>query len=86
MNKDKKLSRRVVLRGAVVAAGAVPVLLSGVTSAYAKVKQEQVRYQKEPKDGQQCSKCANFEAPSSCKLVDGVIDPNGWCQLFKAQK
>jgi hypothetical protein len=86
MNNDKKLSRRVVLRGAVVAAGAIPVLLSGITAAYAKVKQEQVHYQHEPKDGQHCSICANFEAPNSCKLVDGTIDPNGWCQLFKAVK
>jgi hypothetical protein len=86
MDKDKKVSRRVVLRGAVVAAGAVPVLLSGITAAYAKVKKEQVHYQYEPKDGQHCSICANFEAPKSCKLVDGDIDPNGYCQLFKAIK
>ncbi len=86
MNKDKKVSRRVVLRGALVVAGAVPVLLSGITAAEAKVKQKDVHYQQEPKDGQQCSKCANFEAPASCKLVDGEINPNGYCQLFKAIK
>ncbi len=86
MNKDKKVSRRVVLRGAAVAAGAIPVLLSGINAAYAKVKQEQVHYQPEPKDGQQCSKCTNFEAPSGCKLVEGEINPNGYCQLFKAIK
>lgn len=83
MNEDKKYSRRVVLRGAVVAAAAVPVVLSGITAAYAKVKQTDVKYQHEPKDGQKCEICANFEAPKSCKLVDGEIDPNGWCQLYK---
>ena len=86
MDKNKKVSRRVVLRGAVVAAGAVPILLSGITAAQAKVKQTDVHYQQEPKDGQQCSKCTNFEAPKSCKLVDGEINPNGYCQLFKAIK
>ena len=86
MDKNKKISRRVVLRGALVAAGAVPVLLSGITAAEAKVKQKDVHYQQEPKDGQQCSKCTNFEAPASCKLVDGEINPNGYCQLFKAIK
>ena len=86
MNNDKKISRRVVLRGAVAAAGAVPILLSGMTAAYAKVKQADVKYQQSPKDGQQCSKCANFEAPNACKLVDGEINPNGYCQLFKAIK
>ncbi len=86
MDKEKKVSRRFVLRGAVVAAGAVPVLLSGITAAYAKVKQADVHYQQEPKDGQMCSKCANFEAPKGCKLVEGEINPNGYCQLFKAIK
>ncbi len=84
--ENKKVSRRVVLRGAVVAAGAVPVLLAGITAAHAKVKQKDVHYQQEPKDGQECSKCANFEAPNACKLVEGEIKPNGWCQLFKAPK
>jgi len=86
MDKNKKISRRVVLRGAVVAAGAVPILLSGITAAHAKVKQTDVHYQQTPKDGQHCSICANFEAPKSCKLVDGEINPDGWCQLFKAPK
>ena len=58
MHNDKKISRRVVLRGAVLAAGTVPVLLSGMTAAHAKVKQEQVHYQLQPKDGQHCSICA----------------------------
>jgi hypothetical protein len=84
MNNDKKYSRRVVLRGAVVAAAAVPVMLSGITSAYAKVKQTDVKYQQEPKNGQKCETCANFEAPKSCKLVEGEINPAGWCQLYKA--
>ncbi len=86
MDKEKKVSRRVVLRGAVVAAGAVPVLLSGITAAHAKVKQSDVHYQQMPKDGQKCSACANFEAPKSCKLVEGEINPEGYCQLFKAIK
>lgn len=86
MDKNKKLSRRTVLRGAVVAAGAVPILLSGITAAQAKVKQTDVKYQQTPKDGQKCSSCANFEAPKSCKLVDGEINPDGYCQLFKVIK
>jgi len=86
MDKNKKVSRRVVLRGAVVAAGAIPILLSGITAAEAKVKQKDVHYQQEPKDGQKCSTCANFEAPKSCKLVDGEINPEGYCQLFKVIK
>jgi hypothetical protein len=84
MNNDKKYSRRVVLRGAVVVAAAVPVVLSSITAAYAKVKQTDVKYQQQPNDGQKCETCANFEAPKSCKLVDGEINASGWCQLYKA--
>ena len=52
--------------------------------AYAqqKMKQADAKYQDQPKDGHQCNGCAQFEAPGSCKLVDGSISPNGWCQLF----
>jgi hypothetical protein len=84
MDNNKKISRRTILRGAAVAAAAAPVLLSGITAAYAKAKQAEVKYQQTPKDGQKCSGCANFEAPKSCKLVDGEINAEGWCQLFKA--
>jgi hypothetical protein len=84
MDNDNKISRRTILRGAVVAAGATTVLLSGMTGAFAKTKQADVKYQQTPKDGQKCSGCANFEAPKSCKLVEGEINPEGWCQLFKA--
>jgi hypothetical protein len=83
MHNDKKISRRTILRGALVAGAAVPVLLSGIGSAGAKVTQESVKYQATAKDGQKCSDCNNFEAPGSCKLVDGAINPEGWCQLFK---
>jgi hypothetical protein len=53
-------------------------------SAYAqqKMKQADAKYQDQPKDGHQCDGCAQFQAPSACKLVDGTISPSGWCQLF----
>ncbi|HUL64363.1 MAG TPA: high-potential iron-sulfur protein [Burkholderiaceae bacterium] len=50
--------------------------------AQTKVSQAQAQYQDKPKNGQQCDGCAQFEAPSSCKLVDGKIAPQGWCMFF----
>ena len=47
-----------------------------------KVAQAQAQYQDSPKNGQQCSDCVQFQPPSSCKLVDGKIDPKGWCMFF----
>lgn len=51
-----------------------------------KLSKTQVQYQQQPKGEQQCSKCMHYIAESStCKLVEGPINPNGWCTLF-AQK
>lgn len=51
--------------------------------AAAKVSKASVQYQSEPKDGQKCADCLHFVAESNtCKLVEGDISPNGWCQLW----
>jgi hypothetical protein len=42
-----------------------------------------MQYQPTPKGKQRCDNCANFQAPSSCKLVDGTIAPSGWCILYR---
>ena len=85
MSNANKLSRRLVLRGAVAAAGAVPDLLSGMGAAYAKVPKQSVSYRETPNGGNSCSTCGNFVAPSACSLVEGAINPDGWCGLFKAK-
>ena len=48
--------------------------------------QAAVHYQPDPKDGHQCDGCAFFIAPNSCKMVDGMIAPTGWCALYSAKK
>jgi len=79
------LSRRTLLASGLVA---VPVTTALITlsaeSAVAqqKVAQKLVQYQLKPKNNQKCSLCLHFVPPDSCKVVDGKIDPNGWCALF----
>jgi hypothetical protein len=51
------------------------------TPAYAKVPQKTVKYQDTPKGEQACESCSLFEAPSSCKTVDGTVSPKGWCMV-----
>ncbi|MGA8614431.1 MAG: high-potential iron-sulfur protein [Xanthobacteraceae bacterium] len=53
--------------------------------AQQKVSQADAKYQAQPKDGQQCDGCLQFQAPNACKLVDGNISPTGWCLLFAAK-
>jgi len=65
-----------------VGLGAIAVTTAGPAMAQTKIAQAMVQYQKTPKGDQQCSKCAQFVAPNACQIVDGTIDPNGWCIAF----
>jgi hypothetical protein len=47
-----------------------------------KVPKEQAQYQDKPKNDQECEYCLQFVAPSSCKLVEGTVNPHGWCMFF----
>lgn len=84
MDEQAKLSRRSVLRGAaLLAGGTLAAAVIQVKPAYAqKAPQASVKYQDSPSNGQKCSDCTYFQAPSSCGVVDGKISPNGWCALY----
>ena len=72
-------SRRFVLSGA----GTLAVLGLRLTAAQAaKVSQSTVSYQSSPKGDQHCATCKQFEPPSACRLIDGKINPQGWCKLW----
>ena len=53
---------------------------------------EAVQYQEQPKEDQECDKCIQFvpakdpNAPGSCKIVQGSINPKGWCIAFSPRK
>ncbi|HEY6095610.1 MAG TPA: hypothetical protein VIU93_11730 [Gallionellaceae bacterium] len=84
-------SRRSALRG-VLAVGcslvAPAVFFSAganaaAPEATAKLPKKNVQYQTHPNGDKKCSGCVNFIAASStCKLVEGPIDPEGWCVLW----
>jgi len=81
MTDFNKPSRRQVLS---VAAGiTVAGAIGAATPAQAgKVKQSAVKYQADPKDGKKCVDCRFFEAPASCKNVEGDISQDGWCTMW----
>jgi hypothetical protein len=70
-----------VVAGAIISASAIPDSLFAQT----KLTHEAAKYQDQPKDGQECSTCVQFEPPSSCKTVEDPISPTGWCQLYVAK-
>jgi hypothetical protein len=73
-------SRRRLIAGCVAA---LAVSLPKQTNSQAsKIPQSTAGYQGSPNGGQSCSGCTHFVAPASCALVDGSINPQGWCKLF----
>ena len=87
MTESTRISRRQVLTIAAGAAGAsitgaAAVIVTSTAAQAAKVSQKAVKYQDTPKGEQRCDNCALFEAPSSCKTVDGTIAPEGWCLVY----
>ena len=54
--------------------------------------QADVNYQAEPSDGQQCSGCRyyiedkNGDGVGACAIVEGTIEPEGWCVSYAAHE
>jgi hypothetical protein len=86
MTESSGISRRRMLTVAAGAAGTVAGLAAIVGASTpalaAKAPQKAVKYQDTPKGEARCDNCALFEAPSSCKTVDGTIAPEGWCLVY----
>jgi len=86
MTESEGFSRRRVLTIAVGTAGALATSAGALTAtstpAQAKASQKVVKYQDTPKGDQRCENCIQFEAPSSCKTVDGTVSPQGWCIVY----
>ena len=83
--QQRKLSRRSLLAGAARIAGvtlAGSVIPIQLASAQQKVSKQAMKYQDKPNGDQRCDNCMQFVAPSSCKVVDGAISPNGWCMAW----
>jgi len=78
------LARRLLLQrllgvtGALALCFAAPIRAAGVI----KISQKAVAYQDHPEGEKRCDKCVQFQPPNACKMVDGMISPNGYCRLF----
>jgi hypothetical protein len=51
-------------------------------AADVKLSKQQAEYQDSPKGIQMCATCTLFEAPHSCKVVEGEVSPSGWCKAY----
>jgi len=80
MDDGSRLSRRRVLKVAVIAAGAgLAARVRQSAMAQQKASKEAMKYQDKPNGNMQCDNCSQFVAPDSCKVVEGKISPTGYC-------
>jgi hypothetical protein len=90
MTRLRGISRRHVLTiaagTAASIAGATAVIATSTAAQAAKVSQKLVKYQDTPKGEQRCDNCDLFEAPSSCKNVDGTVAAQGWCIVYRKKQ
>jgi hypothetical protein len=98
MSEDKQISRRTALKAGmtVLAGGLAAKSASAADLDSGKMAKSVVQYRYHPAaNGSHCAICANFLAPgvpgnattdARCKLVAGVIDPNGYCLAFAKKK
>ena len=77
-----KSRRRLMFELAVGAGVAGTVILIPRSALAAKLSQADSGYQNRPNGGLRCETCANWMAPTSCKVVAGSISPSGWCSLY----
>jgi hypothetical protein len=53
------------------------------------IPKKEAEYQDDPRMFQRCSACRFWimghtaVAQGTCRIVDGPIDPNGWCRYFQ---
>jgi hypothetical protein len=79
------LTRRGMLRDALVIAGAGCLMAAGATAAGAaqsKMAQKLVNYRPTPFGKAECDVCSQWQAPDGCKVVQGPLSPKGWCSLY----
>jgi High potential iron-sulfur protein len=94
MATNRSVSRRSFIGSAALLAGAAAasgLVVSPHARAQQKVPQASVKYQDKPSGNNKCSNCLQFVPGSSptangtCKVVDGAVSPNGWCQIWVAK-
>jgi anaerobic selenocysteine-containing dehydrogenase len=79
-------SRRDVLKSGALLLGGV--CIAGPALAQAKATKQAMQYQDQPKNGQECDQCMHWipgpspTAQGQCKVVEGPINPKGYCVAF----
>lgn len=86
------MSRRCFVKSASLLAGTAALGLDiRAAAAQQKLAQAAVKYQNTPNSNKECSNCMQFipgktaDAMGSCKVVEGAINPKGYCIAWVAK-
>lgn len=74
--------RRFVLYAVIAGGGALGLASRPAVAGPAKLAPSEVGYQSRPKGRLRCDLCVNWRPPADCVVVNGPINPSGWCGLF----
>jgi hypothetical protein len=82
--RSAPLCRRALLQYAIGAAGGLTACCGSPDDAAAapKISKRAVAYQDHPDGDKRCEKCAQFQPPDACKVVEGPVSPQGSCRIF----
>jgi hypothetical protein len=75
-------SRREIIRTAIGGISAGLFFQICRAEASDKMTRQQAEYQDTPNGLYSCGMCTLFEAPKSCKVVEGDVSSDGWCKAF----
>jgi hypothetical protein len=92
MSRETVSTRGAFVRSAILLPALAGLLTKAALAADdTKVSPSSVQYQTKPNGDKQCSKCNFFipgqtaDANGTCKIVDGVIAPSGYCIAYNAK-
>ena len=82
--RSAPVCRRALLRYAIGVAGGLVISCGSSNDAIAaaKISKRAVAYQDHPDGEKRCEKCAQFQPPDACKVVEGPVGPQGSCRIF----
>jgi hypothetical protein len=91
MPRETVSTRGAFVRSAILLPALAGLFTRAVLADDTKVTPSSVQYQTKPNGDKQCSKCNFFiagqtaDANGTCKIVDGVISPSGYCIAYNAK-
>jgi hypothetical protein len=69
----------------------IPASVRSAEPGPKKAKKAVLAYQDEPRNGKSCAGCWAYVAGAgagegTCKAVEGMISPNGWCMAYSPRR